>query len=360
MKIKVLIADDSVVYRSQIKAALQELPWVEIQGVAPHGRVALSKMEADPPDLLVLDLEMPEMDGLTTLQEMRSRGLRCKVLVFSSASKRGAAITLDALRLGATDFIAKPGAGSIGANPADLIKELLLPKVKALFPAAAGANAPPVARQESGSFPRLIWDLMRPRIILIGSSTGGPTAIEGIFSTLASPLNCPVVIAQHMPPLFTTTFAERIARTSGIPACEAADGMHLEKNHIYVAPGDFHLRLTGDAENTVLCLDQGPAVHSVRPAVDPLFQSAAGIFRDKCLAFVLTGMGEDGRDGSVAVKRAGGAVVIQEASTCVVFGMPGAVQAAGAFDRVASPKEIAKIMREKAGISHLECAAGGG
>ncbi|NDG85436.1 MAG: response regulator [Proteobacteria bacterium] len=330
-KIKVLIADDSVVYRSQIRSALTAIPRVELAGASSSGKLTLERLSTGGVDLVILDLEMPEMDGIETLRELRRLGHSCKVLIFTSNNASSAELTLEALKLGATDFINK-----------------LEPKIQSLFPEKAidpdALNAIP----PSSNFPTVHWDLLRPKIILIGSSTGGPGVLEKIFADIHPPLSCPIVIAQHMPPVFTATFAHRLSSISGIPAREAEHGRILEPGCIHIAPGDHHLTLTGTPELVKMHLDQGPKVHSVRPAVDPLFRSAAKIFKNRCLAFVLTGMGADGRDGAIAVKQHGGAVVIQSERTCVVFGMPGAVHEAGAFDRIASPSEITSILKEKA------------
>ncbi len=354
-KIRTLIADDSVVYRSQIRAALTGIPGVEVVGAASNGRLALERLAQGSVDLLILDLEMPEMDGLTTLKELANRGLKTKVLVFSSASKRGAEITLDALRLGATDFIAKPGPGDADptsgeTDPSQKIRSLLQPKINAIFPDAAGSV---LVQSHKGStkYPSTVWDLLNPKIIVIGSSTGGPTVLETVFSGLLGPISCPIVIAQHMPPIFTATLAERISRVCGISAAEAKHGEILEKNKIYIAPGDFHLTLQGTADCVTLVLDQGPQINSVRPAVDPLFQSAARIFKDRCLGFVLTGMGADGKVGAEAIKDKGGTIVIQNEQSCVVFGMPGAVFTSGAYDRIETPSGIIKILNEKISLA---------
>lgn len=363
-KIRVLIADDSVVYRSQIKAALSSSPFIEVVGAASNGRFAIQRLLQAPVDLLILDMEMPEMDGIETLTEVHQRNFGCKVLVFSSASKRGAEVTLKALRLGASDFIAKPsGAGDIdpsrSGDPTEKIRALLVPKIEALFPNSQQQQAPLAAKNDL-SFPKIVWDLVSPQIVVIGSSTGGPAVLEEIFSRLAAPLKCPIVIAQHMPPIFTATLAERLGLASGIPAQEATHGTVLKKDQIYLAPGDFHLRLTGTPQEVVAQLDQGPQINWVRPAVDPLFESAAAIFKSRCLAFVLTGMGSDGKAGAEIVKQNGGAVVIQSEKTCAVFGMPGAVYAANAYDRIADPVEIANLLREKvAHNSPLRASAGG-
>jgi two-component system chemotaxis response regulator CheB len=363
-KVRVLIADDSVVYRSQIKAALSNSPFIEVVGAASNGRFAIERLLQAPVDLLILDLEMPEMDGIETLTEIRKRGFGCKVLVFSSSSKRGAEATMKALRLGASDFIPKPsGTGSPDpaspADPSEKIRALLIPKIEALFPTSELKQAPAQAKADL-SFPKVIWDLVSPQIVVIGSSTGGPAVLEEIFSRLAPPLKCPIVIAQHMPPIFTATLAERLGLASGIPAQEATHGTVLKKDQIYLAPGDFHLRLTGTPQEIVAQLDQGPQINWVRPAVDPLFESASAIFKNRCLAFVLTGMGSDGKVGAEVIKRSGGAVVIQSEKSCTVFGMPGAVHAANAYDRIADPAEIANLLTEKvAPNSALKAAAGG-
>lgn len=351
-KIRILIADDSVIYRSQIRVALQGFAYAEVVGAASNGRFAIERLLLNPVDLLILDLEMPEVDGIQTLREISRRGLKCKVLVFSSASKHGAEITLEALRLGASDFITKPDGTSSQERPSDKIGQLLGPKIQALFPEVVECTPVTLSPVVGTYYPRIIWDLLRPKIVVIGSSTGGPTVLEKIFSELSTPINCPIIIAQHMPPIFTATLAERISRMSGIPAKEAAHGEVLVKNCIYIAPGDYHVRLSGTPDHTIISLDNGPKINSVRPAVDPLFSSAATIFRNQCLGFVLTGMGADGKIGSEVIKQNGGTVVIQEEKSCVVFGMPGAVFSSGAFDRIALPAEMVEILREKVGVTN--------
>lgn len=346
--IRTIIVDDSVVYRTQIRAAIQDLPNIEILATASNGKLALERLKQSEVDLVILDLEMPEMDGLTTLKEMAKLGVKSKVLVFSSASKRGSEVTMEALKAGASDFITKPdGSQSSDKKPDELIRDLLAPKIAALF------NREPVKIVEHSSeqkvkneFPNLLWGLFAPDIVVIGSSTGGPTVLEKIFSQISGDLLCPIVIAQHMPPIFTATLAERISKLCGIPAKEAQNG-ELLKNQIYIAPGDYHLRLQGTKGQVKLVLDQGPQINSVRPAVDPLFETASSIFKNKCLAFVLTGMGMDGKAGAISIKKNGGAVVIQEEKSCVVFGMPGAVFQSGAYDRIEKPEEIIEILRDK-------------
>ncbi len=363
IKVKVLIADDSVVYRSQIKASLADVDWIEVVGTASNGRLALEKLQQTSADVLILDLEMPEMDGLATLRAMEGKGFKCKVLVFSSISQVGSEKTLEALRLGASDFITKPDSASAqnqilgNENPAVKIKSALEPKIRALFP-QGGNKQEFVTQKKEPVFAQIsnaIWDLWNPKIVVIGSSTGGPTVLEKIFSVVRGPLKCPVLITQHMPPIFTATLAARLEKLSGIPACEAKHGDRLDKNCIFIAPGNYHMVLSGTSANPMIHLNQDPLVNSVRPAVDPLFESAAALYKDGVLGIVLTGMGADGKVGSEYIKKNSGVVVIQNEASCIVFGMPGAVFECGAFDKIMDPAEITAMLGEKvfAGSSKL-------
>lgn len=359
-KIKVLIVDDSVVYRSQLRNAISMLDYCEVVAVASNGKMALERLSQNAVDLMILDLEMPEMNGIQTLSEVSKRGYTVKVLLFSSHSKRGAVITMDALRLGASDFVPKPGAefhgSDMGADPAKKILDLVRPKIEALFSDLQGENSqrPPKMDSSAGaqsvgvqSYPKLIWETVRPQVVVIGSSTGGPTALEKIFSEVAGPISVPILIAQHMPPIFTATLAERLKKLIGIEVREGRNGELIQPNHVYVAPGDYHMALRKVPEGVAISLDQGPHENFVRPAVDPLFRSAAALFGAGCLGVILTGMGSDGKNGCVAIKDKGGAVIIQDKESCVVFGMPGAVHSIGAFDLMGNTSAIASILREK-------------
>jgi two-component system chemotaxis response regulator CheB len=353
-KVRVLVVDDSVIYRSQIRNALANLPWIEVAGVASNGRLALNRIQLGDVDLVILDLEMPEMDGMELLREMKSRNLECPVLVFSSVSKRGAETTLEALGLGAIDFIPKPGAdeGVLGplheSDPAGRIKGLLLPKIMGLFPEMEKNALAHVSNHLSQEFEKVVMDRFQPKVIVIGASTGGPTVLESIFSRIAGPLRCPILVTQHMPPIFTATLAERIQKISGIPTFEAKHNQLIDPGSIYIAPGNFHMRIKNENGAMKTVLDQGPLENSVRPAVDPLFQSAAKLYGNGCLGIVLTGMGADGKVGAERIKQAGGAVLIQSEESCVVFGMPGAVMSAGAYDQILSPDQIVDLLRNKA------------
>lgn len=364
-KIKVLIVDDSVVYRSQLRNAVSMLDYCEVVAVASNGKMALERMAQGPVDLVILDLEMPEMNGLETLQEISKRSYSAKVLMFSSHSKRGAEITMDALRFGASDFVPKPGAefhgADVGSDPAKKILELIRPKIEALFgdllsPSVSPSDASADSRKSLASdelkpsiqvYPKIIWETLRPKVIVIGSSTGGPSALERLFSEVSGPISVPILIAQHMPPIFTATLAERLKKLLGIEVHEGRHGELIQPNNVYVAPGDFHMTLVKTAAGVAISLDQGPHENFVRPAVDPLFRTASEIFGVNCLAIVLTGMGSDGKIGAVKVKERGGAVMIQDKESSVVFGMPGAVYTAGAYDLMGDTSAIAAVLRDK-------------
>lgn len=345
--VSVLIVDDSAVFRSQIRAALDGVPGVQVAGTASNGKLALQLLEQVQVDLLTVDLEMPEMNGIELLKALSRQGRHLKTIVLSSTSRRGAETTLEALSLGASDFIAKPSGEEAPSGNQDLphekLRALLLPRIQALFQESSASPARDLP------FNRVVWELFLPRVIVIGSSTGGPTALEHIFSRIKGPFRCPILIAQHMPPVFTASLAERLGKLSGVPAAEGVHGETLVPNRIYVAPGNYHMELEpAPGGGTRISLNQKPPVNMVRPAVDPLFSSAASLYKEKCLAIVLTGMGEDGKRGSIDIKSSGGAVLIQDESSCVVFGMPGAVFKAGSYDQISDLDGITRSLREKA------------
>ncbi len=361
-KLRVLIVDDSVVYRSQIRAAVERIDWISVAGVASNGKFALQRLSESTVDVMILDLEMPEVDGLETLRRLKAEGRNCKVLIFSSVSKRGSEATLEALRLGASDFVTKPDGTSQGQDAAGLLRSMLEPKLEAIRDTMHARSAPisrvVKATGESPTYPPIIWDIFKPSLLVIGSSTGGPTALENLFSKLPAPYEVPIVICQHMPPIFTETFAQRLGKLAGVPAKEVQNGEELKVGTIYVAPGNYHVRLKKIDGKTMLSLDQGPLLNSVRPAVDPLFETAAEIYGSKLLSVVLTGMGADGKIGAIAVKSKGGAVVIQDKASSVVFGMPGAVHECGAFDRMGNLDEIVQLLTPKICALNLKTAAG--
>jgi two-component system chemotaxis response regulator CheB len=261
---------------------------------------------------------------------------------------RGSEATLDALASGADDFVAKPAWPGGASSPEDAIGRELLPKIRQFFREDSLASAPAVERMVPAPAARsklLGKDLetFRPAALVIASSTGGPAAHDTIFRGMSGKLGRPIFIAQHMPPVFTTSFAKRIADISGLPCKEAVSGETVQ-NEIYVAPGDYHLTLAREGDRVVTRLDKESPRNSVRPAADSLFESASAIYGSRCMGFVLTGMGEDGLAGARQIKANGGGIMIQSEQSCVVFGMPGAVCAAGLYDAVGSLERVRTLI----------------
>ena len=342
MKLRVLVVDDSVVFRSQIKAALEISPAIEVVGAANNGKIALQKLAQGSVDVVTLDMEMPEMGGLETLKQIRLSKFPVRVVVFSSHTTRGSEMALEALSAGADDFVAKPSSSNQSfQNAAERISGELVPKILQFSPGILKAQSTTPDSARARSFARRDLDTFLPSVIVIGSSTGGPPALEKVLHKLNSPMRVPILIAQHMPPVFTASLSRRLTDISGVKAEEGKHGEVVVPNRIYVAPGDFHMTLKKSLNGDVLIqLDQGPLRNSVRPAVDNLFESAVSVYAAKVLGVVLTGMGEDGRVGCRQIKEAGGGVMIQDKESCVVFGMPGAIHMDATYDRMAGLPEI--------------------
>jgi len=338
--IRVLIVDDSTVIRRLLSDALAAEPGIEVAGVAPNGRIALQKIPQLNPDLVTLDIEMPELDGLATLRAIRATHPRLPVIMFSTLTERGAVATLNALAHGASDYVTKPAnIGSVTAG-VQKVRQELIPKIRAL----CGRQAPPPSAAASTTR----WQATPPRsasqpveIIVIGVSTGGPNALTALFQALPADLPVPIAVVQHMPPVFTKYLAERLDAVSPLPVHEARAGELLQPGAAWLAPGDFHLALTKVRAGVATTLHQGPPENSCRPAVDVLFRSAAALYGPGVLGVVLTGMGCDGLRGSEAIRQAGGRILIQDEATSVVWGMPGAVAAAGLADETLPLTEIA-------------------
>lgn len=337
-KIRVLIVDDSVLFRSQIQLALKDCDEIEIVGVAANGRIALDKLLHLEVDLMTLDIEMPVLDGLGTVKELQTQKSNCKVILFSSMSLSGAEKTFEAMKFGALDFVAKPIPDESGIAPDKKIRNSLLPKILSLFPVArASRPAVAITTKTDSSLTNF-----RPNVLVIASSTGGPNALCALFENLQTPLPYPILIAQHMPPVFTASLAKRLGDISGKVSAEAVDGQILTDDQIYLAPGDFHMSLARTAGRISIKLDQNPQRNFVRPCADFLFESAAQIFGLNALGVVMTGMGRDGCEGSTQIKSRGGAILIQDEGSSVVFGMPGAVFQSGQFDFMGAPLELAR------------------
>jgi two-component system chemotaxis response regulator CheB len=301
-----------------------------------------------------LDIEMPEMDGLQMLKRARREYPKLRVIMFSTLTERGAAVTLDALTLGADDYVAKASnEGSLDRSMARL-REELIPKIKQFFhlPApsrgeiraepAQVAAAPPVWR--GAALPACTK--ARPKVVVIGVSTGGPTALGAILPELPAEFPLPVLVVQHMPPLFTRFLAERLHTICRLPVEEARHGEPVEAGKILIAPGDFHLKVASDGGSARICLDQSSPLNSCRPAVDALFTSVGEVYGGAAIAVILTGMGQDGLRGTEILKAQGASVLAQDEASSVVWGMPGAVVNAGIADRVLPLDQvIAEVVR---------------
>ena len=329
-KIRVLIVDDSVVIRRLLTDILGQDPEIEVVGTAPNGRIALAKLPQVNPDLVTLDIEMPELDGLETLPLLRKSYPKLPVVMFSTLTERGAVATLDALSRGATDYVAKPAnVGSVQAGMQS-VKEQLVPKIKALCPTTIAANALVAAARKSPPVNRLTNSgLKRCEALVIGSSTGGPQALTAVLSRLPASFPVPIVVVQHMPPVFTHHLAARLDQECALEVREAEAGENIAPGGVRIAPGGYHLELERHGVHVRTVLHEGPPENSCRPAVDVLFRSAARLYGPGCLGLVLTGMGQDGLRGSEHIVHAGGNVLTQDEASSVVWGMPRAVTEAG-------------------------------
>jgi two-component system chemotaxis response regulator CheB len=331
-KIRVLVVDDAAVFRRLLSEELSKDPALEVVGAAANGRIALTRLTQATPDIVILDIEMPEMDGLATLRELRKTYPRLPVIMFSALTERGAEATLDALALGATDYFTKPAnVGGLDSS-LEVIREQLIPEIKALCGRegrepkveAPARQVPPSSRLVPGP----------AQIVAIGASTGGPNALAEVFRRLPGDFPVPIVMVQHMPPMFTRLLAERLSAQFPFRVEEGAPGSVLRPGHAYIAPGDYHMMVERDGFQVRTSVNQDPPENSCRPAADVLFRSVAKACGRHALAVVLTGMGQDGLRGCEAIREAGGQVLAQDEPTSVVWGMPGCVARAGLADRV--------------------------
>jgi len=365
-KVRALVVDDAVVVRRMVTDVLSEDPEIEVAGTAANGRIALQKLTQVNPDLVTLDIEMPEMNGLETLAALRKTHPTLPVIMFSTLTERGAAATLEALSLGASDYVTKPANVGSVALAQQRIREELIPKIKALCHVHADPLALPERPQPAVVPPAPLAGAAVPRpalgvpasgrvdVVAIGVSTGGPNALAVVLPELPADLPVPVVLVQHMPPMFTRLLAERLDAQSGLTVVEAAGGEALSPGHVYIAPGNYHMVVQRRGTQVVTALNQEPPENSCRPAVDPLFRSVSQVYGSHVLAVVLTGMGQDGLRGVEHVRAAGGGVIAQDERSSVVWGMPGFVARAGLADRVLPLKDIAlEITRRSTRPAHV-------
>ncbi len=371
--IRVLIVDDSVVFRKILQEALSKKPQLKVVGTATNGKEALKKIRVLRPDITILDVEMPEMDGLSTLEEIKRQKLNTIVIMFSTLTSQGAKTTLEALSKGATDFVPKPSGTGAFAQSVKTIQDQLIPKIITL-----GQNG---TRAKIGATPIRSRQFVRPNIsgvstnkkaastkepamrpsmnlakkptkvdaIGIGVSTGGPNALNEVIPRFPSNFKIPIFIVQHMPPVFTAQLASRLNQKSKLNVVEAQDNAIVQPGTVYIAPGDFHMTVIKEDKKYKIKLNQDPPENSCRPAVDVLFRSLAKTYKDKVLAAVLTGMGQDGLEGAKALKKTGAFVIAQDKQTSVVWGMPKFVAEAGLADRVVPLGNITTTILELSG-----------
>jgi two-component system chemotaxis response regulator CheB len=362
---RLMVVDDSAVIRGLLTRCLEADPEVTVLASASNGEIALNALGRYDIEIVILDIEMPVMDGLTALPKLLAAKPGIKVIIASMLTRRGADISMRALAAGAADYLTKPGASAL--TSADEFKRDLLIKVKALAQArrrAAGLPAPKLAAttlardaiivpppepQRRGVIVLRQASREVPQAIAIGSSTGGPQALFRMLGALKGVLRQPVFLTQHMPATFTTILAEHVARASGYPSAEGVDGEPVRGGHIYVAPGEFHMVVeVKDRDEKVIRLNKAPPENFCRPSVDPMLRSLAAVYGSRVLTLILTGMGHDGLEGGRAIIAAGGTLIAQDEATSIVWGMPGAVATAGLCSAVLPLDEIAPFIAKLA------------
>ena len=336
-KKRVLLVDEAVVVRKALSVAITQDKDLEVAGTAVNGRVALVKFPTLKPDIILLDIEMPELDGLETVRQLRKIDARVPIIMFSTLTEHGAAATLEALSLGATDYVTKPSNVDM-TSTIDAISRELIPKIRAL------CHLPDIQKSVVPAFvprfpapailpprPRLF---STPQVVAIGVSTGGPDALARLLPSLPANFPLPVLIAQHMPPIFTSLLAARLSAKSSLPVRECVSGEPLMPGSVVIAPGDFHMVVSRQDGIVLLKTHRGAKENFCRPSVDVLFHSITSVFGARALAVVLTGMGQDGLKGCEALRAAGARVYVQDESSSVVWGMPGFVARNGLADKI--------------------------
>jgi len=365
---RIMIVDDSVVMRSLLRSVVTADAGLEVAGTAADGASALDSLEALRPDLLLLDVEMPVMDGLATLRNLRTRGHRMPVIMCSALTRRGARVTIEALAGGASDYVAKPSGHSSREEAIQALSQNLIPRIHALTgqpPIPGAARQPLLSRLASPLAPPLPALPQRvqpasaaPAVLVIGVSTGGPAALDVLLPALPAAFPLPVLIVQHMPEEFTRLFAERLDGRCPLRVRQAAEGDAVQAGTIYIARGDWHMEVLAAACSGMpptLHLSQGLPENHCRPAADALFRSAAGVYGASVLAVVLTGMGTDGLIGCRLVRGQGGSVLAQDRASSVVWGMPGSVTQAGLANMVLplpalAPEILAIVSRTRGAV----------
>jgi two-component system, chemotaxis family, protein-glutamate methylesterase/glutaminase len=352
-KIRVLVVDDVVVVRKLLGDVLGREPDIEVVGAAANGKIALDKVRQTAPDVVLLDIEMPVMDGLEALSRLRETHPSLPVIMFSTLTERGATMTLEALSRGASDYVTKPSqTGSLEAS-LECVRRELLPRIRALCASKAAPAAPLVVGSGGRRPPRR----SSIEIVVIGVSTGGPAALGQLVPALGDALGVPVLIVQHMPAMFTRMLAQRLDAVSPLRIEEGYDGAPIEAGRAYLAPGGRHMEVRRNGARIEVVVGDGPEENSCRPSVDVLFRSVAKVYGGSALAVVLTGMGEDGLRGCERISECGGSVVVQDEASSVVWGMPGAVARAGLTEEVLPLDEIGAVVARKVRAGRPRAAA---
>ena len=353
---KALVVDDSVVYRKIISDILSGLPQLQVSGTAANGKIALSRIKADPPDIVTLDIEMPELDGIGTLQEIKKINPEIGVIMISSASRAGAEITMQALEKGAFEFIAKPEDTNPDLSKQSLEKELAL-KIRSFIMRREIAMLLKNKKAEKIKVPEIIPETAQSRTptlpvsrcsaVIIGISTGGPNALAAVIPLLPPDLPAPVLLVQHMPPVFTQALAESLQRKSRIKIIEAGHGEKIRAGTVYIAPGGRQMKIKNEGELGSIEINDDPPENHCRPSVDYLFRSAAAFYKNKAMGIIMTGMGNDGSLGIRLMKREGALTIAQDQQSCVVFGMPAEAIRTGSVDLVLPLDRIAREIIER-------------
>jgi two-component system chemotaxis response regulator CheB len=371
--IRVMVVDDAIVVRTLVSRWIEEAPGLSVVATPRNGREALDLLDEVKPDVVVLDVDMPELDGISTLPRLLQKRRDVAVIMASALTRENAEVTLKALALGAADYIPKPEAEG-GLMTSAAFQRELIEKIRALGarrrrrpvpPAYARRQGAPATRRLAGTIQRIAkwrpaaaervphahklrpFSSVVPRVLLIGASTGGPQALGRLVSRLDPVTDtAPILITQHMPATFTTILAEHLGRASARPVHEAVHDEPVLAGRIYLAPGGRHMRVARRNGTAVIELDDGPPLHFCKPAVDHLFTSAAEVWGGWNLALVLTGMGTDGAAGAAAIANSGGSVIAQDEATSVVWGMPRAALATGACSAMLPIEQIGpKVVR---------------
>ncbi len=355
---RVLVVDDSLLFRKVVRDALAHDPGIEVVGSAADGRTALAKIEQLHPDAITLDLEMPEVDGLEVLRQLRYRSAPPGVIVVSALTDAGATLTAQALRLGAFDLVLKPNGPHLDENRKRLEADLL-PKIRMLAErrqltlhseqafGKCGLVVPPQTTLASPQRP--------PEIVAIGVSTGGPSALHEMLPKLSADLPVPIVIVQHMPPKFTRSLAEDLDRRCAVQVIEAQDGSRLQAGTVYIAPGGLQTRVERHPRGLELCVTDDPPEKCCKPSVDYLFRSLAEQLGPRVLAVIMTGMGDDGYVGCTLLKRRGAQVIAQDAASCVVYGMPRQIIEHGLADAICPLDALAETIAQAVRRGAVTC-----